>query len=162
MKYCNQCGGTVQSMIPNGDIKLRLVCTVCEFIHYENKQLFINMMDEHIDYNNIHISNAYHFFWWLIFCFGFQKMSCNLIKYKNIINLNYSAFYTHELMQKWSMYVHHKDLLSMESILDHKLPFKNYIYKFTNDKNYRNNKNKESSWSRGFIVDATWDKKLKL
>ena len=127
-----------------------------------NKQLFINMMDEHIDYNNIHISNAYHFFWWLIFCFGFQKMSCNLIKYKNIINLNYSAFYTHELMQKWSMYVHHKDLLPIENISDHKLPFKNYIYKFTNDKNYMNNKNKEASWQLGFPLDAVWGKKLRL
>jgi len=41
MKYCNQCGGAVQSITPNGDTKLRFVCTVCEFIHYENPKIVV-------------------------------------------------------------------------------------------------------------------------
>ena len=47
MKYCNQCGGTVQSMIPNGDTKLRFVCTVCEFIHYENPKIVVGTVPVH-------------------------------------------------------------------------------------------------------------------
>ena len=47
MKYCNQCGGTVQSIIPNGDTKLRLVCTVCEFIHYENPKIVVGTVPIH-------------------------------------------------------------------------------------------------------------------
>lgn len=47
MKYCNQCGGTVQSIIPNGDITLRFVCTVCEFIHYENPKIVVGTVPVH-------------------------------------------------------------------------------------------------------------------
>lgn len=47
MKYCNQCGGTVQSIIPNGDTKLRFVCTVCKFIHYENPKIVVGTVPVH-------------------------------------------------------------------------------------------------------------------
>ncbi|SVA36450.1 uncharacterized protein METZ01_LOCUS89304 [marine metagenome] len=124
------------------------------------KQLVIDMMDEHIDHNNIHISNAYHFFWWLIFCFGFHKMTCNFAKHENTFHFNHKGFYNHKLMQKWSMYVHHKNLLPMENISDHKLPFKDYIYKFTNDSNYKDNKEKKAS-TELWLNDA-WEKKLNL
>ena len=126
----------------------------------DEKQLVIDMMDEHIDHSNINISNAYHFFWWLLFCFEFQKMTCNFTKYENTFYLNHKGFYNHELIQKWSMYVHHKDLLPMETISDHKLPFKNYIYKFTNDKNYRDNKTKRALTE--LWQNSPWEKWLNL
>ena len=47
MKYCNQCGGTVQSVIPNGDTNLRFVCTACEFIHYENPKIVVGTVPIH-------------------------------------------------------------------------------------------------------------------
>jgi len=47
MKYCNQCGGSVQSVIPNGDTNLRFVCTACEFIHYENPKIVVGTVPIH-------------------------------------------------------------------------------------------------------------------
>ena len=47
MKYCNQCGGTVQSIIPNSETKLRFVCTACEFIHYENPKIVVGTVPIH-------------------------------------------------------------------------------------------------------------------
>jgi ADP-ribose pyrophosphatase YjhB (NUDIX family) len=47
MKYCNQCGGTVQSNIPTSDTKLRFVCTACKFIHYQNPKIVVGTVPIH-------------------------------------------------------------------------------------------------------------------
>ena len=47
MKYCNQCGGTVQSKIPTSDTKLRFVCTACKFIHYQNPKIVVGTVPIH-------------------------------------------------------------------------------------------------------------------
>ena len=36
MKYCSQCGQTVNLRIPEDDNRERFVCDSCEFIHYQN------------------------------------------------------------------------------------------------------------------------------
>ena len=39
MKYCSQCGDTVNHIIPEGDNRHRYVCISCEFIHYQNPRI---------------------------------------------------------------------------------------------------------------------------
>ncbi|MBM95553.1 MAG: NUDIX hydrolase [Oceanospirillaceae bacterium] len=39
MKYCNQCGGTVELRIPEGDNRERYVCNHCGAIHYVNPRV---------------------------------------------------------------------------------------------------------------------------
>ena len=39
MKFCSKCGATAEQTIPEGDTRLRSVCTVCETIHYENPRV---------------------------------------------------------------------------------------------------------------------------
>ena len=41
MKYCNQCGKTNESIIPENDTKVRFVCSDCGFIHYENPKIVV-------------------------------------------------------------------------------------------------------------------------
>ncbi len=39
MKYCSQCGGTLEHRIPEGDSLARYICTVCACIHYQNPRV---------------------------------------------------------------------------------------------------------------------------
>jgi ADP-ribose pyrophosphatase YjhB (NUDIX family) len=44
MNYCNQCGAGLRSEIPEGDDRLRYVCTSCEWIHYENPRIIVGCL----------------------------------------------------------------------------------------------------------------------
>lgn len=39
MNFCSACGAATTSKIPNGDNRLRAVCTACGTIHYENPKI---------------------------------------------------------------------------------------------------------------------------
>lgn len=39
MKYCSNCGQTVEHIIPEGDNRLRHVCPSCGTIHYQNPRI---------------------------------------------------------------------------------------------------------------------------
>lgn len=39
MKFCSQCGQTLQQRIPEGDNRLRFVCEHCQTIHYQNPNI---------------------------------------------------------------------------------------------------------------------------
>lgn len=41
MRYCNQCGSTIQVKIPAGDSRLRHVCENCGIVHYQNPKLVV-------------------------------------------------------------------------------------------------------------------------
>ena len=41
MKYCNQCGNTVEFKIPDGDNRSRYVCSACNYIQYENPKIVV-------------------------------------------------------------------------------------------------------------------------
>lgn len=41
MKYCNQCGQSVSSLVPDGDNRPRFVCGTCGTIHYENPRVVV-------------------------------------------------------------------------------------------------------------------------
>jgi len=51
MNFCTQCGATVTRIIPDDDNRMRVVCTSCNFIHYENPKVVagtIPVLDEQI------------------------------------------------------------------------------------------------------------------
>ncbi|MBR9882284.1 NUDIX hydrolase [Marinobacterium lacunae] len=39
MKFCNQCGASVEQRVPEGDNRPRHVCTACGTIHYSNPRI---------------------------------------------------------------------------------------------------------------------------
>ena len=47
MKYCNQCGGTVEARIPVGDNRSRYVCVTCDIIHYQNPKMVAGCVVNH-------------------------------------------------------------------------------------------------------------------
>ena len=46
MKFCSQCGATVELRIPDGDSLPRHVCTRCAIIHYQNPKLVVGCVAE--------------------------------------------------------------------------------------------------------------------
>lgn len=49
MPYCMQCGHEAQRIIPEGDIRPRLVCPACGYIHYDNPKLVCGCILIHDD-----------------------------------------------------------------------------------------------------------------
>ena len=46
MKFCSQCGATVEHRIPAGDSLPRFVCTSCGTIHYQNPRMVVGCIPE--------------------------------------------------------------------------------------------------------------------
>jgi len=46
MNFCSQCGNPVEHKIPQGDNRLRYVCTSCDFIHYQNPRIIAGCIAE--------------------------------------------------------------------------------------------------------------------
>jgi ADP-ribose pyrophosphatase YjhB (NUDIX family) len=46
MKYCSECGATVEWRIPEGDSHARFVCPACHIIHYQNPKLVVGCIPE--------------------------------------------------------------------------------------------------------------------
>lgn len=47
MSFCLQCGQPATHIIPDGDTRLRLVCTSCGYIHYENPKMICGVLAVH-------------------------------------------------------------------------------------------------------------------
>lgn len=47
MKFCSECGGTVQVLIPDGDHLPRHVCGSCGAIHYRNPKVVVGAICEY-------------------------------------------------------------------------------------------------------------------
>ncbi|KAG6545691.1 hypothetical protein Mapa_012876 [Marchantia paleacea] len=45
--FCPRCGGTTEKKVPDGEHELRVVCTVCSAIHYENPKMVVGCLVEH-------------------------------------------------------------------------------------------------------------------
>lgn len=46
MKYCSNCSGIVELLIPEGDSLPRYVCTICKIIHYQNPKMVVGCIPE--------------------------------------------------------------------------------------------------------------------
>lgn len=51
MKYCSECGNSVQLRIPSGDNRERYVCGACQTVHYQNPNAVVGTIPLHIDAN---------------------------------------------------------------------------------------------------------------
>lgn len=49
MKFCSNCGSSVQLQIPNGDDRHRHVCGECDTIHYQNPRIIAGCLPIHED-----------------------------------------------------------------------------------------------------------------
>lgn len=47
IKYCNNCGATVEVRIPPGEDRERFVCGACQMVHYQNPKLVVGTLVEH-------------------------------------------------------------------------------------------------------------------
>ncbi|XP_031494325.1 nudix hydrolase 23, chloroplastic [Nymphaea colorata] len=46
-KFCQSCGGQTKLVVPEGEEKLRAVCTLCNKIYYENPKMVVGCLVEH-------------------------------------------------------------------------------------------------------------------
>lgn len=44
MNYCSDCGKPVEQRIPDGDDRLRYICTHCDIIHYQNPRVIVGCL----------------------------------------------------------------------------------------------------------------------
>jgi len=49
MRYCGECGGSLERRVPEGDDRERLACTACEWIHYQNPLVVVGCLVERGD-----------------------------------------------------------------------------------------------------------------
>ena len=49
MKFCSHCGEQVEHIIPQGDNRLRFVCSSCSLIHYQNPRIIAGCIAEYED-----------------------------------------------------------------------------------------------------------------
>uniref|UniRef100_A0A1D1ZGG3 Nudix hydrolase 23, chloroplastic n=1 Tax=Anthurium amnicola TaxID=1678845 RepID=A0A1D1ZGG3_9ARAE len=49
ISFCQSCGGPTKQIVPDGEEKLRAVCTLCGRIHYENPKMVVGCLVEHND-----------------------------------------------------------------------------------------------------------------
>nr|GMD44632.1 nudix hydrolase 23, chloroplastic isoform X1 [Ipomoea batatas] len=47
IKFCQSCGGSMKHEIPDGEEKVRAICTVCGRIAYENPKMVVGCLIEH-------------------------------------------------------------------------------------------------------------------
>jgi ADP-ribose pyrophosphatase YjhB (NUDIX family) len=45
--FCSKCGAKLNAAVPDGDNKLRYVCSQCSTVHYENPKLVVGCVIEH-------------------------------------------------------------------------------------------------------------------
>ncbi|MEO7725710.1 MAG: NUDIX hydrolase [Burkholderiales bacterium] len=46
MKFCSNCGATVELRVPEGDTLPRFVCAACDTIHYQNPRMIVGCIPE--------------------------------------------------------------------------------------------------------------------
>ena len=46
MKFCSNCGATVEQRVPEGDSLPRFVCSACGVIHYQNPRMIVGCIPE--------------------------------------------------------------------------------------------------------------------
>ena len=107
----------------------------------------LSLLEQYILKCPIEIKTVFDIYWWLSFSIKWEYVSkvIFLIFFKNDgkdLHKNYCFFNTQDF-QKWSLANH--DMKHKNTWLSYKQPAKDFIYKFTGDKEYQKNKLKEPS-----------------
>ena len=49
LKFCSQCGETVEHKVPSGDNRLRYICVGCDTVHYQNPNVVVGTIPIYVD-----------------------------------------------------------------------------------------------------------------
>lgn len=120
----------------------------------KNAKVWFDMLDQHIKKTNLaEIITVKDFFWWLNFSFKWQSVYYRIISRtsnrsiinQNFVNDHYFQFFDTLDFQRWSML--NQDKKIGKTWETYKLAGKNFIFAYTQDKEYYNNKMKIGSLS---------------
>lgn len=118
----------------------------CTLYSPEQRQIFVDLLEEHMDHTGIYVKDAFHGFWYMVFMFSVFKVEGSLMDSLRTrmddYTLNIESFFGHDLIEQWCMHAHINDLLPRNV---GKFPLKDYIYDFTGDQYYRDCKQKWAS-----------------
>lgn len=122
------------------------------FVNKE-KDTCVNMLDIYARNSPIGIKTVEDMYWWLKFIFDwhadFYKPSLVLNKPSNISD--HIPFYGSNGFQSWALHNYHSIKISTwDNMSNHKQPLKQYIFDFTKDEQYLNNKQKQNSFKLAF------------
>ena len=52
MKFCSQCGESVEHRVPSGDNRPRYICLGCDVVHYQNPNVVVGTIPLYVDDKN--------------------------------------------------------------------------------------------------------------
>lgn len=137
----------------------------------KNSKRVRNFLREHLENQvskcPIEIKTVFDLYWWLNFSLKWNDVTFRTFAYKTSLNKSYyenlQHFFQTEDFQIWSMLNHDKKIKN--DWRSYKYVMKDFIYQFTNDADYRDNKLKEQSGhseKSGDLLVNTLDKRRKL
>ncbi len=104
----------------------------------------------------IKLHTIFDAFWWINYSCKWQTVGLRLAVFRvTDVRESFAAlrhFFTHPSFQEWSL--HHHDKKIQRSWQSYKMPLKEYIFQFTGDDDYRQNKVKVPSLKAVFIGDV--------
>eukprot|EP01023_Acetabularia_acetabulum_P019338 TRINITY_DN1983_c0_g1_i12.p1 TRINITY_DN1983_c0_g1~~TRINITY_DN1983_c0_g1_i12.p1 ORF type:complete len:735 (-),score=58.08 TRINITY_DN1983_c0_g1_i12:153-2117(-) len=104
----------------------------------------------------IPIQTTFDFFWWLNFSMKWQNVSLRM--FTKALSVDQSTylrllhFYRTDDFQQWSFHNHDYKLPNRTNWASYKLPLKQFIFNYTSDENYYNNKEKIQSLKLGQVL----------
>lgn len=135
--------------------KMRLSLTMPELSEEDNayhRDKAILFCEEFIKGCPFEVKTTFDFTWWLAFTIKWQWIERRLFQYLKDPSgwQNMVAYFNTPEFQKWSVWNH--DLKHKGTWKTYKWPSKEFIYKFNNDADYRDNKTKEKSIPKTTVI----------
>eukprot|EP00756_Hemistasia_phaeocysticola_P017543 Hpha_TRINITY_DN15543_c0_g4::TRINITY_DN15543_c0_g4_i1::g.106949::m.106949 len=110
---------------------------------------WVNWIRPQLAKSPVPIESTFDFLWWLNFSLKWQHVTLRVFHQRLEVrpsDLNeIVAFFATDRFQQWSMENHHLKLPEMSNWTTYKRPMKDYIFDFTGDSEYRDNKLKVGS-----------------
>jgi hypothetical protein len=140
-------------MIKNMEISLDKSWKSLIDILVNEKELCVDILEKHVLNSPISINTVGDMYWWIKFALDWSgdiyKFGLSLDNPKNVSN--HMPFFGTDKFQSWALHNYNDiRITQLNEMYKHKHQLKKYIYKFTKDQNYFNNKNKENSYKLGF------------
>lgn len=123
---------------------------------------FIDYLSEQVEKSEVPIKSAFDLLWWINFSMKYQNVQMRLISREVDENFwsEYSRlyhFFDTDDFQRWSIENHDKKM--RETAQSYKYVAKDYIYDFTKDAEYRDEKLKVPSLNRLVSVDTAYNQR---
>ena len=123
----------------------------------EIRRFVFEAMEQQIKKSPVEIRTVFDFYWWLQFSLKWQEMIFLFLTYTPGFSLdeynNVYHFYRTDDFQRWSIVNH--DMKIKNTWESYKYVMKDFIYEFTNDSDYRDNKKTFNSSSADNSLDRT-------